>query len=83
MKTVQQFINEEIAKLVENELGYKEFELKTHLKDDLDEIHRAIVKLDKLNRKLVSVEYKAGVFEASKNYNDRLYIREILSEKEC
>lgn len=75
-------IEKEIAKLGDNELGYKEIEVKTHLKDDIYEIHRAAIKLDKLNKKLVSVEYKAGVFEALENYNDRLYIREIISEKE-
>jgi len=58
-------------------IGYADFIVKTHLKDDTYSIAKATITVDYLNKKVDNVEYNRGSFQVGHNYNDELYIIKI------
>jgi hypothetical protein len=59
-------------------IGYVDFIVKTHLKDDTYSISKATVVIDCLNKKVDSVEYSRGNFKVGHNYNDNLYVIKVI-----
>lgn len=79
MKTIKDLISEEV-KANPVQTGYRKIEVKTQLKSDKYSISKCYVTIDLLNQR-ATTEYGCGVFDAFDNYNNELFVREVVSDK--